>query len=122
MPVSRYAILMLLCGTVVAIVLLAWATDQRLVLGRRGVSETHAPFAMILAVLAWFFWARISSWGLVLSALLSLSLILGSVFDWIGWNARRPSTCQVILILASVATTFYGWHQSDYLREPHDVR
>jgi hypothetical protein len=120
MPLSRYTILMLLCGTLIALTALAMVTDQRLVLAGRSRPVADRWIVMAWAVLATLFWARVSYLGLMLSGFLALDLVLGSIFDWLSWDPQMPSVCQVLLIIASIVTTAYGWHQREYLREPHE--
>jgi hypothetical protein len=116
MPISRYAVLMVLCGTTVFVAALACITGQEIQVAKNSVLGAEISF--VLALVTMFFCARASGWAFLTSFLLPIGLVLGALRH--GANGQMPSAYQLFLIIGSIAIPAYLGFQREYLREPFE--
>jgi hypothetical protein len=119
MPLRMVLTLLGLFGGCLAMALLAWASGSEiyiLIPSRRYICmppPTHPSVVLGLLVACLVLYFYLPRYGLLLFTALLGGLLLGSVVGY-GVFAWIPTIPQVLLTLAMIAESAYGWTVQDY--------
>jgi hypothetical protein len=123
MPVSRYILLLALCGVSLAVVGGAWASDGELFWyfgGRRlawnDEPPTHPGAIVVWIVVSSIFFALRSDWGWIVGLVNAVGLVGGTILGPVLFN-WTASGWQYAVTSMWIAATWYGWSQREYFSE-----